>query len=125
MRLKVYNVAAFVYSKNMLFQPPDNKNKAQNELLGQALTMFAEATGWIAFPVIGALFLGNWLDQKYGTEPFYFIGITVFAFIISSVGIGMTGVKYMKKIESADAKALVDKQEEALRKKENNEPRDK
>lgn len=96
-------------------EPNNNKNKGKNELLGQAMTMFAESTGWIAFPVIGALFLGKWLDQKQGTEPLYFISVTVVAFIVSSVGIGMTGVKYLKKIEK----------EEALRKKQDNEPRDK
>lgn len=74
-----------------------------------ALTIFAETTGWIAFPVIGALFLGRWLDEKQGTEPLYFLSITALAFIISSVGIGITGVKYMKKIEK----------EEALKKKNN------
>ena len=64
--------------------------------------MFAESTGWIAFPVIGALFLGRWLDEKQGTEPLYFLSITILAFIISSIGIGMTGVKYMKRIEKAE-----------------------
>ena len=105
-------------------EPNNNKNKGKNELLGQAMSMFAEATGWIAFPVIGALFLGRWLDQKQGTEPLYFIGITVLAFIISSVGIGMTGVKHMKKIEKAESLEQ-GRKEEKLKKKENNEPRDK
>jgi len=80
-----------------------------------ALTIFAETTGWIAFPVIGALYLGRWLDEKQGTEPLYYFSITALAFIISSVGIGITGVKYMKRIEK----------EEALKKKDENESRDK
>lgn len=89
----------------------DNKNKDDKEWLRQAMSIFVEASGWIAFPVIGALFLGRWLDQKQGTEPLYFLSITILAFIISSVGIGMTGVKYMKKIE----------REEELKKKDKNE----
>ena len=92
----------------------DNKNKDKNEWLRLGMMMFTEATGWIAFPVIGALFLGRWLDEKQGTEPLYFFSITALAFIISSVGIGMTGVKYMKIIEKED-----------LKKKEENESRDK
>ena len=115
MRLKVYNVAAFVYYKFMPSVTNDNKNKAKNEWLRLGMMMFAESTGWIAFPVIGALFLGRWLDEKQGTEPLYFLSITALAFIISSVGIGITGVKYMKRIEKQDA----------LKKKEENEPRDK
>ncbi len=79
-----------------------------------ALTIFAETTGWIAFPVIGALFLGRWLDEKQGTAPLYFLSITALAFVVSSVGIGITGVKYMKKIERED-----------LKKKKENESRDR
>lgn len=89
----------------------DNKNKNKNEWLRQGMMMFAESTGWIAFPVIGALFLGRWLDQKQGTEPLYFLSITVLAFIISSIGIGMTGVKYMKRIEQAEVLNKKDKHE--------------
>src|SRR3989339_733484 len=81
----------------------DNKNQADKEWLRKALTIFAETTGWIAFPVVGALFLGRWLDEKQGTEPLYFLSITALAFIISSIGIGMTGVKYMKRIEKEDS----------------------
>ena len=93
----------------------NTKNKDKNEYMRLALTIFAETTGWIAFPVIGALYLGRWLDEKQGTEPLYYFSITALAFIISSVGIGITGVKYMKRIEK----------EEALKKKDENESRDK
>ncbi len=47
----------------------------------------------------GALDGSSWLDDKYDSEPLYFLGLTIFAFIISSVGIGMAGVKYMKMVE--------------------------
>jgi hypothetical protein len=93
----------------------DSKNNNKNEYMQLALTIFVEITGWIAFPVIGALYLGRWLDEKQGTEPLYYLSITAAAFIISSVGIGITGVKYMKRIEA----------EEALKKKDENESRDK
>jgi hypothetical protein len=94
----------------------DNKNRSKNEYLSLALTIFAETTGWIAFPVIGALFLGQWLDEKQGTGQLYFFSITALAFVISSVGIGLTGVKYMKRIEAADARAKADKEKEEVNK---------
>jgi len=103
----------------------DNKNKANNEYMQLALTIFVEITGWIAFPVIGALFLGRWLDEKQGTAPVYFLSITAVAFILSSIGIGMTGVKYMKRIEKEDLSAKALAQGEALKKKNDNESRDK
>lgn len=90
-----------------------DKNKEQNDWLRLALTVFAETTGWIAFPVVGALFLGRYLDEKQGTEPLYFLSITASAFIISSIGIARVGVKYMKQIEK----------EEELKKKKANDSR--
>ena len=102
----------------------NNKKQAKKEWMRLGMMMFAESTGWIAFPVIGALFLGRWLDQKQGTEPLYFLSITAAAFIISSVGIGMTGVKYLKRIEKAEGLEQ-GRKEEALRKQDNNESRDK
>lgn len=71
----------------------------KNYWLQIGLKMFAESAGWVALPVIGALYLGRWLDNKYDSAPLYFLGITIFAFIISSIGIGMVGVKYMKMVE--------------------------
>ncbi len=80
-----------------------NKNKSnqdyKNYWMQLGLKMFAESTGWIAVPVLGALFLGRWFDAKYNTGALFFFSLTIFAFIISSVGIGITGVKYMKMIE--------------------------
>lgn len=90
-----------------------DKNKEQNDWLRLALTVFAETTGWIAFPVVGALFLGRYLDEKQGTEPLYYLSITASAFIISSIGIARVGVKYMKQIEK----------EEELKKKKVNDSR--
>lgn len=75
----------------------DKNNKNYWWQLG--LKIFAESAGWIAAPIIGALYLGSWLDSRYNTGQLFFLGITILAFVISSIGIGMTGVKYMKLIE--------------------------
>ena len=91
----------------------NSKNKEQNDWLRLALTVFAETTGWIAFPVVGALFLGRYLDERQGTEPLYYLSITAVAFVFSSIGIGITGVKYMKQIE----------RDEELKKKKANDSR--
>ncbi|MDP2812166.1 MAG: AtpZ/AtpI family protein [bacterium] len=108
----------------------DNKNQADKEWLRRALMIFSETTGWIAFPIVGALFLGRYLDEKQGTEPLYFLSITALAFIISSIGIGMTGVKYLKQIEKAEGlvrpvvSAVEPSREKDLKKKKDNEFRD-
>ena len=55
-------------------------------------------------PDYGALYLGRWLDAKQGTEPLYFLSITAGAFIISCIGIGTTGIRYIRQIEEEDKK---------------------
>jgi len=76
-----------------------DSSKDKNYWWQKGLQMFAETTGWIAVPVVAALFVGRWLDTKYDTKPFYFLALTILSFIISSIGIGITGVKYIKQIE--------------------------
>lgn len=63
------------------------------------LTVFAEVTGWIAAPIIGALYLGKYLDKVYDSEPWYFLSLTGMAFVVSTIGITITAGKYISKIE--------------------------
>ncbi|HLD27846.1 MAG TPA: AtpZ/AtpI family protein [Patescibacteria group bacterium] len=64
-----------------------------------AVSICVQITGWIAAPIIIALFLGKWLDEKYGTQPWFFLGLMLAAFIITSVGIARVSISYIKKIE--------------------------
>ena len=66
------------------------------------LMAFVEMSGWIAFPVIAALFIGRALDNKYDTGYLYFLSLTALAFIISCVGIGLVGARYLKQINQID-----------------------
>jgi len=64
-----------------------------------AIRMFANISGWIAGPIILALIVGKWLDKKYDSEPWFFIGLTGVAFFISIFGILKILMKYLKDIE--------------------------
>ena len=64
-----------------------------------ALTIGAQVTGWIAGPIVLALFLGKWLDRRYDSEPWLFIASMTVAFIITSAGIARVSIGYIKKIE--------------------------
>jgi F0F1-type ATP synthase assembly protein I len=66
-----------------------------------ALNMFAKLSVWIAAPVIIALYLGNWLDRKYGTEPWLFLATIGVAFIVSMTGLVINTLKEFKKIEGS------------------------
>lgn len=84
---------------------PSSSNKNDDGIWWQpSLILFGRLSGWIGAPVILALFLGRWLDEKYNTEPWLFIATVVIAFIISSIGIGKEAVGAMKKMEEEDKK---------------------
>lgn len=69
-----------------------------------AILMFARLSGWIAGPVIVAIFLGKWLDKKYSTEPWLFLLSVGVAFAISMIGIVRNTMKEMKKIDKQETK---------------------
>jgi F0F1-type ATP synthase assembly protein I len=64
--------------------------------------IFSQVSGWIAGPIILALVIGKSLDSHFGTKPWIFIGLTGFAFIISSFGIVKVVSRYMKKIQEEE-----------------------
>jgi F0F1-type ATP synthase assembly protein I len=81
-----------------------------------ALIIFAEVTGWIAVPIIIALYLGRYLDEKNNSEPWFFLGLTGAAFIISCTGMVMVAGKYIRQIEK-DARIKKTNQESLNRQK--------
>jgi len=64
-----------------------------------ALRIFVNLSGWIFVPVIAGAFLGKWLDRKYNTEPWLFLGTLGFCFLISTYGLIVNATREFKKIE--------------------------
>ena len=60
--------------------------------------LFMKLIGWIGVPVIAALCVGRWLDDKYGTEPWLFLFLVVISFVIASVGVMKESSDAMKSI---------------------------
>lgn len=73
------------------------------------MLLFGRLSGWIAGPIILALFIGKWLDRKYDSEPWIFLFSVVAAFIISSVGIVRESKVVMNKIIEDEKKKNLDK----------------
>jgi len=71
----------------------------KSESWALALKVTARLASWIAFPVILGTFLGQWLDKKFGTEPWLFLGTIGFAFIISMYGLIINALQEFKKID--------------------------
>lgn len=64
-----------------------------------SLRIFLNTTSWIAFPIIIALYVGDWLDKKYGTEQKYLLISIAFAFVVSMSGLTAYTLREMKKIK--------------------------
>jgi len=83
----------------MLETEPE-KDKKNDLWWRPALMLFFQLSGWIAFPIIIAIFLGTWLDEKYGTGPWLFLTTVGMSFVISIIGIVRESTKAIKTMES-------------------------
>ena len=85
----------------------NKKNKETNNKSAwwqPAVLMFARLSVWIAAPVLLGVFLGKWLDSKLGTEPWLFLLLVAFAFLISMFVLVKEVNKEYKKIEDENKK---------------------
>lgn len=62
-------------------------NKQQPAWWIEPLALAARLAAWIGLPVIAGLWLGNWLDQKYGTKPWLSLAGAALAFVASMFGL--------------------------------------
>ena len=64
-----------------------------------AIDIMSRVSAWIIVPIIFALIIGKALDNRYGTDPWIFLGCSGLGFLISSYGIVRVIFKYMKTLE--------------------------
>jgi F0F1-type ATP synthase assembly protein I len=76
-----------------------DKNSMEKKLRSEAIYIFGQVTGWIVAPIIIALIVGKYLDNKYNSQPWFFLGLTALAFFITSLSIIRIALRYIKKIE--------------------------
>ncbi len=88
----------------------------KNESWSLALKVMANISGWIAFPVIIGLFLGRWLDRRFGTEPWLFLATIGACFIVSIYGLVINSLKEFKKIEKEYAAEKAEKLKAEIKK---------
>lgn len=79
----------------------DNNNTIKEAWWKPGLSIFAQMSGWIAGPVIVALFIGKFLDNYFQTKPVIFIACMILAFTGSIISIVNISHKYIKKIENS------------------------
>jgi len=69
------------------------------------MVLFIKLSGWIAGPIIVALFVGRWLDRKYHTEPWLFLLTVGVAFVVSMFGIVRDALVELKRIDKEEKPA--------------------
>jgi F0F1-type ATP synthase assembly protein I len=77
-----------------------------------AIMIFLKFSVWIFVPVLAALFIGKWLDKRFGTDPWLFLGLIAFAFAISMFGIIKGTSEEYKKIEGEEKDKSSNKNDE-------------
>jgi len=64
-----------------------------------AIHLFAQVSAWIVLPIIAALFLGRWLDERFDKEPLFLVSSVAIAFGITCIGLVRETVRAAKKME--------------------------
>jgi len=82
-------------------EKPDN-NKAP--WWRDGLIIFTKVSAYIAFPIIMASYIGNYLDDKYSTGNLYFLVLIVIAFATTIYLIWTEMKIYKKKMEQENKK---------------------
>jgi len=80
----------------------ENKNDGKAPWWQPSLILFTKLSGWIAGPIIIAIFVGKYLDKKYNTDPWLFLLSVGVAFLFSTFGIIRDALKEMKRIEKEE-----------------------
>lgn len=104
-RLIIKDPRALVYFLSKAFMAEDkNSNWWQ-----KGVTAFARLSAWIAVPVVVGAILGRWLDKKFQTEPWLFLGTIGFMFFVSMFGLIKEAVKEFKILSKEDGDKRDDK----------------
>ncbi len=79
-------------------QLPQEKNK--EAWWRPAIEIFGRVSAWVIVPILLALIVGKYLDTRYDTKPWIFLGLTGAAFLISLFGIVRVTKTYLEKIQN-------------------------
>jgi len=86
--------------------PQSGKKEKDEQWWRPSLIMFSRLSVWIGTPILIALFIGNWLDEKLGTKPFLFLISIGVAFLVSSFGIVIEAQKALKEITNQEQQKI-------------------
>ncbi|MCE9585226.1 AtpZ/AtpI family protein [Candidatus Nomurabacteria bacterium] len=70
------------------------------------LFLFTRISVWIAIPLIIAVYLGKYLDNRFNTAPWIMLGIMFISFVVSMIAVARISMKYVKEIAEDAKKSL-------------------
>lgn len=76
-----------------------HENRNKNFWRREAFEVFAQASCWIVGPIIIAILLGQWLDERYQKEQWFLVACVTVAFIVTNIGLVRMAVKASRKME--------------------------
>lgn len=95
----------FVFVLNQKEKEKGEVEQNQRAWWQPAVLIFLRMSAWIAVPVIAAVFLGKWLDEKYQSEPWLFLISVGIAFLVSMFGLVKSAAREYKKIEREEVRS--------------------
>jgi len=63
------------------------------------LEIFGQVSAWIVVPIVAALVMGKYLDARYETKPWIFLGLSGLGFLVTLFGLVRTVRTCIRKIE--------------------------
>jgi F0F1-type ATP synthase assembly protein I len=80
----------------------DNSNKKPSMWNSEYIKVFTNISAWIVGPVLVSIFIGKYLDKKFGTAP-WILGVSLaLSFTISMIAIVKIASKYSKEVDKKD-----------------------
>jgi len=77
----------------------DKSNNLKQIWWQPAIQLFAQVSAWIVLPIVVALFVGRWLDERFEKEPLFLIGCVAVAFVVTVIGLVRETMRAAKKME--------------------------
>lgn len=69
---------------------------------GSALVIFLRLSNWIVWPVLLAVVIGKWLDNKFEKAPWLLLLSVGISFAVSMIGLTISALKEIKKQEKSN-----------------------
>ncbi len=68
------------------------------------LFLFMNLSGYILGPLAVGYFVGTYIDTRLGSAPWGLVSASVLGFILSTIGILVETIAYLKKVEKKEEK---------------------